>query len=148
MGGQRDPEYETLASEPRDPGYESVTQRERVNSIDPGYEVPLSYKMTSLWHNFPRLFHKRGVSLDMHHCWILVVQTQVTRRSLAGVKRDELAAMAHAPSPLTTMNLSTPKNPAMRLSKRAGGRTTEASNLATKCYPTFEGMVWRCSTAG
>ena len=39
MGGLRDPEYETLASEPRDPGYESVTQRERVNSIDPGYEV-------------------------------------------------------------------------------------------------------------
>ena len=39
MGGLRDPEYETLASEARDPGYESVTQRERVNSIDPGYEV-------------------------------------------------------------------------------------------------------------
>ena len=54
MGGQRDPEYETLASEARDPGYESVTQRERVNSIDPGYEVPLSYKMTSLWHYFPQ----------------------------------------------------------------------------------------------
>ena len=38
MGG-RDPGYETLATEARDPGYESVTQRERVNSIDPGYEV-------------------------------------------------------------------------------------------------------------
>lgn len=44
MGGQRDPEYETLASEARDPGYESVTQRERVNSMDPGYEVLYSIK--------------------------------------------------------------------------------------------------------
>ena len=43
MGGLRDPEYETLASEARDPGYESVTQRERVNSIDPGYEVLYLY---------------------------------------------------------------------------------------------------------
>ena len=96
----------------------------------------------------PRLFHKRGVSLDMHHCWIPVGQTQGTRLSLTGVKRDELAAMGRAPSPLMTMNLSTLKNQAMRPSKRAGGMSIVAWNLVTKCYPTFEETTgWRCSIA-
>ena len=39
-GHGRDPDYETVNSEAKDPGYEVVSQpRGRVNSIDPGYEV-------------------------------------------------------------------------------------------------------------